>query len=153
MVPKKDRDNGGWWNMLQIIVIDGMGGGIGSQVVAQLQTVLTSDLGYELLALGTNAAATSKMVRAGAHRGATGENAICFCVPRAKVIIGPLGIIIPNGMLGEITPNIATAVVSSPAKKYLLPIGQPHVELVGISEVPLAVLLKEVVERVRRQFL
>ncbi|NLJ33900.1 MAG: DUF3842 family protein [Firmicutes bacterium] len=137
---------------MQIIVIDGMGGGIGSQVVSQLQTALATGPNYEILALGTNAAATTKMVRAGAHRGATGENAICFCVPKARVIVGPLGIIMPNGMLGEITPKIATAVVASPAKKFLLPISQTHVELVGMSEVPLSLLLKEVVERVRQQF-
>lgn len=137
--------------MAMVIVIDGMGGGIGSQVVSQLQPIVNIHREVELLALGTNSAATTSMVKAGAHKGATGKDAICFCAQRADIIIGPMGIIIPHGMLGEITPAVAAAVVSSRAKKFLLPINQPHVELIGISATPLAILLKEIVQRVQQE--
>lgn len=134
--------------MRQIAVIDGMGGGLGTQVVSQLRPPLEQVPGTELVALGSNAAATGRMVRAGAARGATGHNAICFSAPRAHIIIGPLGIIIPHGMMGEITPEMAAAVVASPARKFLLPVSQPHVELIGIREAPLAELLRDTVARV-----
>lgn len=137
--------------MLRVVVIDGMGGGIGSQVISQLRGVLEPNAQLEILALGTNSAATTNMVKAGADKGATGENAICFCVRGADIIIGPLGIIIPNGMLGEITPAIATAIVASSATKFLLPINQPHVVLVGVNEAPLTVLLRDLVKRVQKE--
>jgi len=137
--------------MLRVVVIDGMGGGIGSQVISQLRGVLDPAAQLEILALGTNSAATTNMVRAGASKGATGENAICYCVREADIIIGPLGIIIPNGMLGEITPAMATAIVASPATKFLLPINQPHVVLVGINESPLTTLLRDLVKRVQQE--
>jgi hypothetical protein len=138
--------------MSQVIVIDGMGGGIGSQIISQLQPAIDAHGKVEVVALGTNSAATTSMVKAGAQRGATGENAICYCAGRADIIIGPLGIIIPHSMLGEITPAMAAAVVASKAKKFLLPINQPHVELIGISAVPLATLLKELVRRVQAEW-
>lgn len=134
--------------MRQIAVIDGMGGGLGSQVMSRLSSSLGEVPGVEMIALGTNAAATGSMVRAGAARGATGENAVCFSAPRAHIIIGPLGIIIPHGMMGEITPEMAAAVVASPAQKFLLPVNQPHVELIGMREASLAVLLRDTVSRV-----
>ena len=126
-------------------VIDGLGGGIGSQLVAQLRGDLRP--GEEIIALGTNSAATAAMVKAGAARGATGENAIRIMAHRVDIIIGPLGIIIPNAMMGEITAVMAEAVVTSPAKKLLLPVAQPHVELVGIPAQPLGSLIKAAAEQ------
>ena len=111
-----------------VAVIDGLGGGIGSQLVSQLKAVLLP--GSEVIALGTNSAATEAMIRAGLI-GATGENAIRVMVAQADVILGPLGIIIPDAMMGEITVAMAEAVVASPAKKLLLPVTQPHVSWWG----------------------
>ncbi|MGI6129870.1 MAG: DUF3842 family protein [bacterium] len=128
-----------------IVVIDGLGGGIGSQLVSQLKGLLPS--GTEVLALGTNSVATEAMVKAGANRGATGENAIRVMARQADVILGPLGIIIPDAMMGEITAVIAEAVVDSRAKKLLLPVIQPHVELVGITSQPLGGLIRAAVKR------
>ncbi|NLG85631.1 MAG: DUF3842 family protein [Firmicutes bacterium] len=128
-----------------VAVIDGLGGGIGSQLVSQLKAVLLP--GSEVIALGTNSAATEAMIRAGANRGATGENAIRVMVAQADVILGPLGIIIPDAMMGEITVAMAEAVVASPAKKLLLPVTQPHVELVGITSQPLGGLIRIAVQR------
>lgn len=129
-----------------IAVIDGLGGGIGSQLIGQLKAGLPA--GNEILALGTNSAATYAMVRAGAARGASGENAIRVMVREVDVIVGPLGIIIPNAMMGEITAAMAEAVVASPARKLLLPVAQPHVELVGVAAQPLGALIRATVERI-----
>jgi len=83
---------------MKVVVIDGMGGGIGAQVVARLRDVVKQP--HLLIALGTNAAATGAMVKAGAELGATGENAIRFNCASADVIVGPVGIVIPNSLLG-----------------------------------------------------
>jgi hypothetical protein len=112
-------------------VIDGMGGGIGEQIVTQLRQELSTDV--EIVALGTNAIATQKMMQARANRGCSGENAICVSVNLADFILAPIGVVIPNSMMGEITPAIATAVAGARGRKLLLPINQPHFEIVGIE--------------------
>ena len=84
-----------------VAVIDGLGGGIGAQIVGQLRQALP---GQDILALGTNAGATERMLKAGASRGASGENAIRVCAPQAGLIVAPIGVVVPNLMLGEVTP-------------------------------------------------
>jgi hypothetical protein len=118
-----------------IAVIDGMGGGIGAQIVSQLRQELSVEV--EILALGTNAIATDKMMRAKASRGATGENAIRVSVNLADAILAPIGVVIPNSMMGEITPGIAEAVAGARGYKLLLAINQPHFEFVGVEARPL----------------
>ena len=108
-----------------------MGGGIGAQIVTQLRQELPLEV--EILALGTNAIATDKMMRARASRGASGENAIRVSIAQADFVLAPIGAVVPNSMMGEITPTIATAVASAPGRKLLLPINQPHFEIVGID--------------------
>jgi len=103
-----------------IAVVDGMGGGIGAQIVTQLRQELPLDV--EVLALGTNAIATQKMMKAKANRGASGENAIRVSINMADFILAPIGVVIPNSMLGEITPAIAQAVAGARGHKLLLPI-------------------------------
>ena len=132
-------------NMI-IAVVDGMGGGLGAQLVSQLTAQLASRA--EVIVLGTNALATNNMVRAGAARGATGENAVVVSVARADIVTGPIGIIIANAMMGEITPKIAEAVASSPARKILLPVSQGHFEIVGLESRPLGVVIKDAVARI-----
>ena len=92
--------------------------------------------------------ATAAMLKAGVRRGATGENAICISASTADLIVGPIGIIIPNAMMGEITPRIAEAVGSAAAKKVLLPVSQNHFEIVGVEPKSLASLVKEAVSRI-----
>jgi len=116
---------------MTIAVIDGMGGGIGAQIVTQLRQELSLEV--EILALGTNAVATEKMMKARANRGASGENAIRVSIGRADFILAPIGVVIPNSMMGEVTPGIAEAIASAPGRKLLLPINQPHFEIVGIE--------------------
>ncbi|MEC4684201.1 MAG: DUF3842 family protein [Nitrospirota bacterium] len=129
---------------MRIAVVDGQGGGIGSTVVKRLREEFGTDV--EILALGTNSAATSAMMKARANKGATGENAIIRNTGRVDVIVGPLSIVLANGMLGELTPGIAEAIASSTAKKILLPINQEGVEIAGVQREPLPHLIEKVVE-------
>lgn len=118
-----------------IAVIDGMGGGIGVQIVTQVRQEMPD---AEILALGANAVATDRMMQAKATRGASGENVIRVSIGLADFIIAPIGVIVPNSMLGEITPRIAEAVAGARGRKLLLPVNQPHFEIVGIESKPLA---------------
>lgn len=131
----------------KIVVIDGMGGGIGTQLVSQIRQELEGQV--EILALGTNSLATSMMIKAGAQRGATGENAIRVNIREADCIVGPLGIIIPDALMGEITPVIAHLVASTSCPKLLLPVNQTHVEIIGLEPGPLNILIKEAVSRLK----
>ena len=129
-----------------IVVIDGMGGGIGTQLVSQLSGQLAS--GTELVCVGTNAWATQAMLKSGAGRGATGENSVRVMARSADIIAGPVGIVIPNALMGEITPSIAEAVASSSARKILVPVNQGHFEIVGLENRPLVSNIREAVARI-----
>lgn len=129
-----------------IAVVDGMGGSIGTQIVLGLRQALPEET--EIMALGTNAIATGSMMRAKASRGATGENAISFSVGEADVVMGSLSIVVPNSMMGEVTPRIATAVASARGRKILLPLSNPPLDILGISRKPLQHLIKEAISLV-----
>ena len=118
-----------------VAVIDGMGGGIGVQIVTQLRQELPLEV--EILALGTNAVATQKRMQARASRGASGENAIRVSIGQADFILAPIGVIVPNSLMGEVTSGIAEAIAGAPGRKLLLPINQPHFEIIGIEWKPL----------------
>ena len=135
---------------MRIVVMDGMGGGIGGQIVARVRPLAGE--AHELIALGTNAIATAAMMKAGASIGATGENAILVNVARADVILGPVGVAIPHSLMGEITPAMAAAVALSPALKILVPMTQTqgHFELVGVEARPLSASLDEVAQRIAK---
>lgn len=133
-----------------IAVVDGMGGSIGTQIVLQLRVALPEET--EILALGTNAIATGSMMKAKATRGATGENAIAFSVKDADVIMGALSIVVPNSMMGEVTPEIATAVASAPGRKVLIPLSNPPLDLLGVSKKPLQQFIKEAIALVKRHY-
>jgi hypothetical protein len=126
--------------MRKICVIDGQGGGIGSTIIKHLKT--TYGERDEIIALGTNAIATANMLKAGANRGASGQNAIVRTAYQVDVIIGPISIVLANAMLGELTPGMAEAVASSPAKKVLLPLSQENVTVVGVEYSPLPRLIE-----------
>jgi hypothetical protein len=132
------------------MIMDGQGGGIGSAIIKGIREKISEDL--DILALGTNSIATSRMMKAGANRGATGENAILYTSPKVDFIIGPLAIIMPNAMMGEITPGMAEAVSSSEAKKILIPLTQERVEIVGIAGEPLPHLVDQVVGIVKEMY-
>jgi len=130
--------------MKKICVVDGQGGGIGSAVIKKLKEVFGE--GIEIVALGTNAIATAQMLKAKANRGASGENAIVQTAKKMDVIIGPVSIVMAHAMMGEVTPKIAKAVASSPAKKLLIPLTQENVEIVGVSGVPLPHLIDSLIQ-------
>ena len=127
--------------------MDGQGGGIGAAIIKGLRESRGDDL--EILALGTNSIATSRMMKAGANRGGTGENAIVQTAQRVNVIIGPLAILMANAMMGEVSPGMAAAVSSSEARKILIPLTQENVWITGISREPLPHLVQLVVGMVR----
>jgi len=134
--------------VVKIAVIDGQGGGIGSLIVKRLRDEFGD--GIEILALGTNAAATSAMMKSRANKGATGESAIIWNVNRVALIIGPLSIVLPNAMLGELTPKIAEAIVASDVKRILLPLNQEGIDMIGVAKEPLPHMIEKVIERVRQ---
>jgi hypothetical protein len=131
-----------------IAVIDGMGGGIGAEIVSQLRQELPLEV--EILALGTNAIATQQMMKARANRGASGENAIRVSIGQADFILAPISAVVPNSMLGEVTPAIATAIADAPGRKLFLPINQPNFEIVGIEWKALAKQIKAAIETIRQ---
>ena len=129
-----------------VLVIDGMGGGIGAQLVSQLSGQAVA--GVEVICVGANAWATQAMVKAGASRGATGENAIKVMSRSADIIAGPIGIVIPNALMGEITSAMAEAVAASAARKVLVPVNQGHFEIVGMENRPLVANIRDASARI-----
>ena len=130
-----------------VMVMDGQGGGIGATLIKGLRAAVNPEM--EIWALGTNSIATSRMMKAGANKGATGERAILRTSAKVDVIIGPLAIVVPDSMMGELTPNMASAVSASEAKKILIPLTQENIELVGVSGEPLPHLVDQVVEIIK----
>ena len=131
--------------MKRILVIDGLGGGLGSEIISRLKGI--SDI--EIVAVGTNSFATGNMLKAGAHKGATGENAVRVCSLDADIIVGPWGIVIPNSMMGEITSEMAEAVSTSKALKVLIPVSHPRFILIEESTPPLSRLINLAVEKIK----
>jgi hypothetical protein len=130
-----------------IAVIDGQGGGIGSIIIKRLREVFSEEL--DIIGLGTNAMATGAMLKAGANKGASGENAIVQTVGNMDMIVGTLSIVIAHSMMGEVTPRMAEAIASSPALKCLLPLKIQELEIVGASKEPLPHLVDQLVKRIQ----
>jgi len=131
---------------MNILVIDGMGGGIGKSIIEHIKNELGD---AEIMAVGTNSIATSAMIKAGANHGATGENAVVFNCTKADFIIGVIGIIFANSMHGEISPKMAEAVSSSPAHKILLPIDKCNVTVLGTANKPIQSHMDEIVKKIK----
>lgn len=135
---------------MKVIVIDAQGGGMGKQLVEQLKRALPQQ---KLIAVGTNALATAAMLRAGADQGATGENAIRVCAAQADLILGPMGIVLCDAMLGEITAGMALAIGRSPAHKILVPVSRCQVTVAGVPAMTMAeaveAAVQEAVSRIR----
>src|SRR3990170_3883747 len=104
-------------------VIDGQGGGIGSVIIKRLREVFGEEV--EVIGLGTNAMATGAMLKAGANKGASGENAIVQTVKTVDILTGPISIVLANSMMGELTPKMVEAIASAPAVKCILPLKMP----------------------------
>jgi len=130
-----------------IAVIDGQGGGIGSAIIKRLREVLGEEL--EVIGLGTNAMATGAMLKAGANKGASGENAIVQTVKKVDIVTGTFSIVLSNSMMGELTPKMAEAIASSSAIKCLLPLKIPEVEIIGTAKEPLPHLVNQLIKRIQ----
>lgn len=132
---------------MTIMVIDGQGGKMGKSVVEQMKRSFPED---EILAIGTNSIATASMMKAGADAGATGENPAIVGSRTADIIVGPMGIVIADSLLGEITPAMATAIGQSRAKKVLIPVNRCQHFVVGCRDLSLGEYVKLAVDEVRR---
>jgi hypothetical protein len=132
-----------------VVIIDGMGGGIGAQLISKIREIINGET--ELVALGTNAVATERMIKAGAHRGASGENAVKVSVSLGDFILGPIGIVIANSLMGEITAAMVEAILASPGEKILLPLQQDHFRLVGTESLPFTRLIDMAVETLKER--
>lgn len=129
---------------MRIMVMDGQGGGVGRSLVEELHARFPE---AELVAVGTNATATSNMMKGGTTLGATGENAVLYNSGRADVIVGPIGIVMANAMLGEITPRMAEAVSSGNAKLLLIPMSRCQAQVMGLENKKLGEYVKEAADR------
>ncbi len=132
---------------MKIAVIDGQGGGIGKAIVEKMRKELPEDI--EIVALGTNALAAALMMKAGANEGASGENAIAINAMRVDIIVGTIGIIAANSMMGELTPLMAKAIAESPAKKILIPMNRCNIEVVGGKGEPLPHQIENVIKAIK----
>ena len=129
---------------MTILVIDGQGGNIGRALVREITERLP---GAELIAVGTNSIATSNMLKAGARSAATGENAVIVACRRADVIAGPIGIVIADALLGEVTPAMAVAVGQSRAARVLIPVNRCETLVAGVTDDTTASLLQDAMDK------
>ena len=133
---------------MKITVIDGQGGQLGAQLVREIRAQLPS---VTLTAVGTNSAATAAMLKAGADHAATGENPVIVACRRSDVIVGPIGIVIADAMLGEVTPQMAAAVGASDAMRILIPMNKCDTQIAGVPEQTTTALIDDVLRRLKKQ--
>lgn len=133
---------------MNILIIDAQGGGIGRQLIAAIRENIQDAV---ITAVGTNTTATAAMLKAGADRAATGENAVVVNSRKADVIIGPIGIVIADAMLGEITPRMANAVAQSDARRLLIPVSHCDNVVVGVNSLNIGKLIQAVIAELLKQ--
>lgn len=133
---------------MRIVVIDGQGGGMGKVIIEKIRKEFKEQI--DILALGTNALATSAMLKAGANEGATGENAIVHNCKDIDCIIGSLSIIMANSMLGELTPKMAEVITTSKARKILIPLYRGNIDIIGLKTEPLPHLVDGVLLEIKK---
>lgn len=129
---------------MRILIIDGQGGGLGVQLVTRLKARLGDSA--QVWAVGTNSMATSAMLRAGADRAATGENAACYNALHADVVMGPIGLLCANALMGEVSPALAAAVSAAPGRRILIPMSSCGVLVAGTAGLRVEDLLQDAVE-------
>ncbi len=130
---------------MKIMIVDGQGGGVGRSLVEAMRERYPD---AELIAVGTNAAATSNMMKGGTAVGATGENAVVYNSARVDYIVGPVGIIMANAMLGEITPRMAEAIASADVPVLLIPMSRCNARIMGVENRKLGDYIKEAVDKI-----
>ena len=130
---------------MDILIIDGQGGNLGRQLTRRLKEARPR---ADVIAVGTNSIATENMLKGGADRAATGENAVVVNARRVKVIAGPLGIVIADALLGEVTPAMAAAVGQSDAVRVLIPMNRCDTLVAGVAEKPMGELIDDAVDKI-----
>lgn len=133
---------------MRIVVIDGQGGRLGREVVSAVRDAFPK---AEIKVIGTNSVATATMLKAGASEGATGENPAIVACRHADYIIGPLGIVIADSLMGEVTPAMALAVAQSPAKRILIPMNMCDNLVAGVDRQPVSDLVADVITKIREE--
>ncbi len=130
-----------------VMVVDAQGGGLGRQLI---DTIKKSMPDVHIIAVGTNSIATGAMLKAGADEAATGENSVLVAARRAHVIIGPLGMVIADAMLGEITPKIACAIAQADAKRIMIPFSNCDNYIAGVADFSMGRLMADAVEQLKK---
>ena len=131
----------------RILVIDGQGGNLGCQLIKLINEQLSN---VEIQAVGTNSMATNNMLKTGTVMAATGENAVIVGCRKADIIVGPIGVVIADALMGEITPNMAKAVGQSDAKRVLIPVNKCDTLIAGVGSIPMATLLQDAVDKIKQ---
>ena len=131
---------------MNLLVIDGQGGQLGSQIIKAIRTRYND---INIIAVGTNATATTSMIKAGANQGATGENPVIVASRKADVIIGPVGIVIADSLLGEITPKMSVAIGQSNATKILVPINKCENLVAGVPNLTTTALIDDTLNKLQ----
>lgn len=134
---------------MKIAVVDGQGGGIGRLMVEKLRNEFGEAV--RIIALGTNALATSMMLKAGANEGASGENAVKYCAGRVDIIVGSISIIAANSFAGELSPAMAEAIASSDAAKILVPVNRSGIDVAGVYDESLPMQVDSMVALVKQR--
>lgn len=132
---------------MNLVIVDGQGGQLGAQIVKEIITQFPCE---SLTAVGTNAVATAAMLKAGAKQVATGENPILVACRKADVIIGPVGIVIADSLLGEVTPKMAVAIAQADAVRILIPMNKCENLIAGVTNLNTASLIADAMEKIRK---
>lgn len=131
---------------MKILIIDGQGGQLGGQIIKAIRGEFAE---ADITAIGTNAVATATMLKAGAHQAATGENPVIVACRKADVIIGPIGIVIADSLMGEITPKMAVAVGQADVTRILLPVNKCDNLVAGIAKPSVSSLIEDVMVKLK----
>lgn len=132
---------------MNVLIIDAQGGGFGKQLVSAVKRSFPD---LQITAVGTNTIATAAMLKAGADQAATGENPVLVAARKADIILGPIGIVIADALMGEITPAMALAVAQSPAKRILIPFNHCDNIIAGVSDLSVGRLIASAMEEVKK---
>ncbi|MCR5595659.1 MAG: DUF3842 family protein [Lachnospiraceae bacterium] len=132
-----------------IMVVDAKGGGLGKQIITTIKKELPDAY---VIAIGTNSSATSAMLKAGADESATGENSVRVASKKADIIIGPIGMVVADSMLGEITPDMACAIAQSDAKRIMIPFSNCDNYIAGVSDMSTGKLIDDAIEHLKSVF-
>ena len=131
---------------MNVLIIDGQGGQLGSQII---KAIVNRFDDLKITAVGTNATATTAMVKAGADRAATGENPVMVACRKSDVIIGPIGIVIADSLYGEVTPKMAMAVGQADAARILLPVNKCDNLIAGVPDLTVSTLINDVIAKLK----